>query len=345
MAGWTTLEELVSREFQQALEEGKSAAAVAELRSGFEGTHDADALRALHAQLVALPIDPAFAFDEPDDLPAIRALRQGPLQFTPPALDDALFDRLHGAWLGRCGGCALGNPVELIGLCPPAATRQHTWRDIKRYLTAIDPAEWPIRDFIPQHSPAAPEMTRLIAPKSTREYIDHMESDDDIRYTVLGQLVMADKGAAFRTEDVADKWLHVDARGQQVSEPRTFPALVHWWASVLRWPRCAPCLSRSVPQRAIRYRCRKRYRQHQHGDSSALVTSIGQDAAEWAFQLQRGPGIEAYPRVQHRRRAPKALPTISRRRGRPKSPTAANVSCSGPATCISDPEPTYASSR
>jgi ADP-ribosylglycohydrolase len=118
MAGWTTLEELVSREFQQALEEGKSAAAVAALRSGFEGTHDADAVRALHAQLLALPVDPAFAFDEPGDLDAIRALRQGPLQFTPPPLDDALFDRLHGAWLGRCGGCALGKPVELIGLNP-----------------------------------------------------------------------------------------------------------------------------------------------------------------------------------------------------------------------------------
>jgi len=207
MAGWTTLEELVSREFQQALEEGKNPTAVAELRRGFDGLHDAEALRALHAQLLALPVDPAFAFDEPNDLQAIRALRDGPLQFTPPPLDDSLFDRLYGAWLGRCGGCALGKPVELIGLCPPAATRQHTWRDIKRYLTAIDPAEWPIRDFIPVASPAAAEMTRLIAPNSTREHISHMESDDDIRYTVLGQLVLADKGATFRTEDVADKWL------------------------------------------------------------------------------------------------------------------------------------------
>jgi len=76
-------------------------------------------------------------------------------------------------------------------------------------------------------------------------------------------------------------------------------------------------------------------------DSSALVKSIGPDAAAWACQLQRGPGIEAYARVQHRRRAPKALPTISRRRGCPKSPTAANVSCAGPMTCISHPSRVY----
>jgi len=61
------------------------------------------------------------------------------------------------------------------------------------------------------------------------------------------------------------------------------------------------------------------------------MAAIGQDAVEWAFLLQRGPGIQANGRDQHRRRAPNALQTISRRLGRPKAPTVVNVSC------ISDP--------
>ena len=207
MPGWTNLNELVSREFEQAIEEGKPAADVQAIRAAFEqSAKDEAALIATHAQLVALPVRADFGFNEPNDLASIQALRQDSRAFAPSAIDDKLADQLHGAWLGRAAGCALGKPVELIGLCPPAAVRQKTWRDIKRYLTAIDPAEWPIKDYIPAHSPAEGEMTKLISPLSTREEISYMESDDDIRYTVLGQLVMAEKGAAFTTEDVADKW-------------------------------------------------------------------------------------------------------------------------------------------
>lgn len=208
MSGWTHLTELLSREFAQSREEGKDPQALAALHAEFSRLgSDEPALTALHARIVALPVRPDFPFQEPDDLAGIRALRKNPRTFTPPPVDAALEDKMHGAWLGRCAGCALGKPVELIGLCPPAAVRQYTWRDIRRYLTAISPDEWPIRDFIPRHSPAEGELTRLTGFPSTRENIAFMESDDDIRYTVLGQLVLQEKGADFTTEDVADKWL------------------------------------------------------------------------------------------------------------------------------------------
>ena len=228
MAGWTTLDELLRREFEQALEEGKPPADVAALREAFErGPRDEAAMAAVQAQLVALPVRADFPFQEPNDLAEIQALRRNPLTFEQPPIDDRLADQLHGAWLGRCGGCALGKPVELIGLCPPAAVRQKTWRDIKRYLTAISPEEWPIKDFIPRHSPAEGEMTRLTGFASTREHIDHMESDDDIRYTILGQLVLAEKGAAFTTEDVADKWFqHLPYRAVCTAETQAYRNLI-----------------------------------------------------------------------------------------------------------------------
>jgi len=54
MAGWTTLNELVSREFEQAVEEGKPAAEVEAVRAAFErSTKDEAALTAVHAQLLA----------------------------------------------------------------------------------------------------------------------------------------------------------------------------------------------------------------------------------------------------------------------------------------------------
>jgi ADP-ribosylglycohydrolase len=228
MPGWTDLDELLSREFEQALEEGKPASEVAAIRTDFErGPRDNDSKTAAFDRLLGLPVSASFRFDEPNDLAAIQALRQGSRQFEVPAINASLADQLHGGWLGRCGGCALGKPVELIGLCPPAAVRQKTWRDIKRYLTAISPDEWPIRDYIPGQSPAAGEMTALIAPLSTREQIGYMESDDDIRYTVLGQLVLAEKGAAFTTEDVADKWFqHLPYRAVCTAETQAYRNLI-----------------------------------------------------------------------------------------------------------------------
>jgi len=209
MPGWTNLRELVRREFEQSQQEGKCPVSLAALQVEFAAlapTDDAE-LIALQNKLVALPVYPSFPFQEPDDLAAIQALCKKRRIFSAPPADEALLDKLYGAWLGRAAGCALGKPIELIGLAPPSCTRQRTWRDLKRYLTAISPDEWPLRDYVPAHSPAEPELPHMICPASTREKIAFMESDDDIRYTVLGQIILAQHGAAFTTEDVAMKWM------------------------------------------------------------------------------------------------------------------------------------------
>lgn len=209
MAGWTNLPEILRREFEQARQEGKDPQALERLqRRCDESQGDNCALEALQREIVALPVSPGFPFEEPDDLVQIRLKRAGRRTFRVPAVDEHLADQLHGAWLGRSAGCALGKPIELIGLAPPACTRQRTWRDIKRYLTAISPAEWPLRDFVPFHSPAESELPRMICPASARENIAYMETDDDIRYTVLGQIILQQHGRTFTTEDVAMAWIH-----------------------------------------------------------------------------------------------------------------------------------------
>lgn len=205
MAGWEPLRGIVRLEFVQGREEGRDPQALDRLQAEFEAAgENEEALAALHAKLLEVPMDPGYAFDEPTALEEIRARRPARVRKLAPVLSDAeLLDRLHGAWLGRCVGCALGKPVEgFMGSHSGLAS----WERQKRYLTAIAPAEWPLRDYIPVHSPAEGETGKVGCAPSTREHIAFMESDDDIRYTVLGQVVLQRFGAGFTSSQVAHTW-------------------------------------------------------------------------------------------------------------------------------------------
>lgn len=209
MPGWDKLARLIEEEQIQQIEEGadhsavETAAAEARLRLQ-NGQSEVD----VWAPFVDLPRRSDFAFIEPSDLASIRAARSGAapvLRFNP---DDAtLFDKMHGAWLGRCVGCALGKPVEVyLGDRAGRYSGLKSWERQKRYLTAISPDEWPLRDYYPAHSPAEAETGKLVCPASTREHITHMETDDDIRYTVLGQIILQRGGRKFTSADVAATW-------------------------------------------------------------------------------------------------------------------------------------------
>jgi ADP-ribosylglycohydrolase len=77
---------------------------------------------------------------------------------------------------------------------------------IRLYLTAL-PGEYPLNNYFPAHSPAEAETDTLGCPASQRETIRFMETDDDIRYTVIGQKVLLAKGRDFSTLDVMQAWL------------------------------------------------------------------------------------------------------------------------------------------
>jgi ADP-ribosylglycohydrolase len=196
---------LLGEEFTQSREEGRDPAVLDRLKAEFATAgNDEAALEALQAKLLRVPLRPDFPFDEPTDLAAIRARRPTHARRPAPKLSDPeLLDRLHGAWLGRCVGCALGKPVEgFMG----AHNGLASWERQKRYLTAISPDEWPIRDYVPEHSPAENETGKVGCPASTRDHITFMESDDDIRYTVLGQVVLDRYGRDFASAHVAHVW-------------------------------------------------------------------------------------------------------------------------------------------
>lgn len=206
MSGWREIQELVDEEILQGVLEGKSAESIREAVDAV-GSHPSDVdLAELHGTLLALPVLDDFGFTEPNALADIRALRAGDSKSwafpTPADLDD----RMHGAWLGRSIGCALGKPVEGF---MHGSSGLSSWELQRAYLQGIAADEWPLNDYFPAHSPAETVTGPIACPLSTREQIAFMESDDDIRYTVLGQMVLQARGAQFTSETVARMWLGV----------------------------------------------------------------------------------------------------------------------------------------
>lgn len=212
MPGWDRWKNLVGEEFKQGREEGKPPAALDALRPELEAAgEDPAVLESLFERLLAVPVAPGFPYEEPDGFEEIRACRPEPGVALPDLArdEDQLLDRLHGAWLGRCAGCALGKPFERMGMHGVDSDGIQPWVRLKRYLTAVSPDEWPLRDYVPEHSPAETDagIGSVACPASTREHIAFMESDDDIRYTVLGLVLMRDKGSDFTSWDVACNWI------------------------------------------------------------------------------------------------------------------------------------------
>lgn len=185
MAGWTNSYKLLCEELIQRRDEG--VVVPVELQARVDALHWAtdawndQAVDPLYDALMALPGDAALAAQEPNDLPAIRALRpDGPRDLGWKPAESELLDRLHGAWTGRCVGCALGQPVE--GLAMTAQGGRPVGRErIKEYLQAR--GDWPLRDYF-----SIREGGDALIGKgaSVRENIACMGPDDDIHYSLVG---------------------------------------------------------------------------------------------------------------------------------------------------------------
>ncbi len=217
MSGWCPLDELVHWELVQAREEGKDVAdLVARLAAlqSHAGTERGDpardeALAALASEALSRPVAPDFPFEEPNALDAIRRARPaGPRDLEVTVADEAMLDRFHGAWLGRSIGCSLGLPLEVdpfTGGLPGAPG----WQCVQRWFAGAD--AWPIAGYTPRESRAEAEHGLAVRRErgACREDIRRMEPDDDIRYTVLGLLLLERHGFAFDSWDVGKMWHEV----------------------------------------------------------------------------------------------------------------------------------------
>lgn len=193
-----------------------------------EAAWDEGIIGPLYRALTALPADAALAAEEPDGFSAIRALRPADrvddLGWHPSA--DELLDRLHGAWTGRCCGCACGKPVEVMGMGVEDG-RLTGRRSIKAYLQSK--GAWPLRTYIPWEDGRG-----LVCPKSSREHIRYAEPDDDLHYTLIGLAVLEEQGPAFTWKDVADCWTRRLPYSAICTAERQ--AILNYWNRSSRFP-------------------------------------------------------------------------------------------------------------
>lgn len=158
------------------------------------GTIEAQAQQ-LWEELEALPA-PSAMTKEPYELQAIRALRPEACRRWARTPDKtAFFDRVYGAWLGRCAGCTLGKPVE-------------GWlrSKIVAYLQAAH--AYPLASYFPVVQPF-PEGLALAAnyKRTALGNVRGMTRDDDIDYTVLALHVLETYGRSFTSSDIAMTWI------------------------------------------------------------------------------------------------------------------------------------------
>lgn len=212
---------MLEAELRQCAEAGQDLSRLNEAVRAREAG-DADVLlAAMDAMAKGEIVDPP---GEPSEIEGIEALAAGAAEPGCMLDEEVLFDRLHGAWLGRCVGCALGKPLEEFmheagGLTSRARVRM--------YVEGTGAGEYPIRDFVRGRSASEARTGKACCPGSTREGIVCMEPDDDMRYTVLATKVLEESGAEFDSWDVARGWMkHLPYMAVCTAETQAYRNLV-----------------------------------------------------------------------------------------------------------------------
>jgi len=193
----------IRQEVAQRREEGCDTGAIDEqvekaLQRG-DGLKGLEHYAILH-NLEGLQPEESFPYMEPCALEDIRAQRpDGPRRMECSLTDAQVYDRIHGAWLGRAAGCILGKPVE-----------SWTRAQIDSYLRLADAL--PLNDYIPLVEGYADEFeySDLLKKRNAdcfRSNIRYMARDDDMDYPVLGLHILESHGPDFTSLDVANTWL------------------------------------------------------------------------------------------------------------------------------------------
>ncbi|MEH6580779.1 MAG: ADP-ribosylglycohydrolase family protein [Halioglobus sp.] len=156
-----------------------------------------DALYDIALELRSPPVRNDWSYREPviwDEI-AIESEHLKPQQiWSEPDLEQAA-DNVRAAFLGSVCGCMLGKPIEV----------DPTLAELKR--VGEDVGEWPIRDYISQAFMDKLGRRHESVGQTVRENIRFVAADDDIHYTIIGMLLLEEKGLNFDEGDIYEKWL------------------------------------------------------------------------------------------------------------------------------------------
>lgn len=193
------LQLIVRQEMKQREEEGCSVEALRVEYEEIIGSQEAEKEARLEDLLGRVEaLESPGMYMEPSTWAEIRAERpEGPRWIENVFSYGELFDRIHGAWLGRCAGCLLGKPVEGASKAEiRIAGELSTGYPLGNYFGAIvnPPETIARRNWSPSNT-------------SLLEGMDGMPRDDDTDYTIVGLRVLETAGLNFTTMDVANYWL------------------------------------------------------------------------------------------------------------------------------------------
>ena len=145
----------------------------------------------------SLPTRKDYPYQEPSHLKAIQAARPTPrTPLEPIQLSERdYYNRVYGAWLGRCSGCLLGIPIEGLYIA-----------DFWPYLKEI--SQFPLNKYLDSSIPDDLKAKyTFVTERGYIDEIDHMVENDDTNYTVISLAIMEKYGWGFTPEDVATFWL------------------------------------------------------------------------------------------------------------------------------------------
>jgi len=191
--------ELLEEEISQSTQEGRNVTdEIKERFAGLKKEGTPGEIEEFYNILEDLDKRIDYPYEEPSEIGEIKKKTPQVEMTFPKVFDkDVLYERIYGAWLGRCVGCLLGKPVE-------------GWprKKIEDYLKATD--SYPLQNYFlyaPDKINDSEYAFHSSAKEATRGNISYMARDDDLDYTILNLKLIEKNGFEFTTEDVAEEWL------------------------------------------------------------------------------------------------------------------------------------------
>ena len=156
--------------------------------------HNQQQLNKIYKELLKTPISKEFKYEEPSSLEEIIAASD--FEKLNKVNENVSYDKIYGAWLGRVGGCILGVPCEGF-----------RYDVIATYLKKAN--AYPLKDYLPLTSKANEEdKIYLYRTHCCKDQFSSACSDDDIRFSILANILVEEKGVHFTRFDVAMNWMN-----------------------------------------------------------------------------------------------------------------------------------------
>lgn len=208
---WLKYSDLIDIELMESKDEGKNIKEfeekVKEIKLMKAGAKKEALAGGILDEMAGLRAEEGYAYKEPSDLSGIAAGK--PKSKLPVVMDKVnvssakSYDKIYGAWLGRCAGCLLGQPVEGWHRARIEALLKGTDNyPIDNYMSSIVPdnikRECDVSDYPGVYGNKM---------KGWINNVEYMPEDDDINYTIMGLKIIEKYGIDFTPENVAECWL------------------------------------------------------------------------------------------------------------------------------------------